>query len=70
MDACYKSAQSKKWESVELIDWRGADRTSAKETFAEFDELYFLMKREKMADGSIRLMLREKSTGNIIQKII
>ena len=70
MDACYKSAQSKKWESVELVDWRGTDNPSAKEAFEEFDELYFLMKREKMADGSIRLMLREKSTGNIVQRII
>ena len=70
MDACYKSAKSKKWEGVELIDWRGTDNTSVKEAFVEFDELYFLMKREKMADGSIRLMLREKSTGNIVQRII
>ena len=70
LDACYKSAKSKKWEGVELIDWRGTDNTSVKEAFVEFDELYFLMKREKMADGSIRLMLREKSTGNIVQRII
>ena len=70
LDACYKSAKSKKWEGVELIDWRGTDNTSVKEAFVEFDEHYFLMKREKMADGSTRLMLREKSTGNIVQRII
>lgn len=70
MDACYKSVQTKKWESVELTDWRGTKGTSVKEAFMEFDDLYFLMKREKMADGSTRLMLREKSSGNIIQKII
>ena len=70
MDACYKSVQTKKWEPVELTDWRGKEGTSGKVDLIEFDDLYFLIKREKMADGTTRLMLKEKSTGNIIQKII
>jgi predicted dehydrogenase len=70
MDACYKSALTKKWEPVELNDWRGKGRTSANVDLIEFDDQHFLIKREKMADGYTRLMLQEKSTGKIIQKII
>ena len=34
VDACYKAAESKKWEPVDLQDWRGADSTSASEIVA------------------------------------
>ena len=29
MDACYKSAKTKKWEPVELVDWRGQEGISS-----------------------------------------
>jgi predicted dehydrogenase len=70
MDACYKSAKTKKWEPVELSDWRGKEGISANVDLVEFDDLHFLIKREKMPDGNTKLMLKEKITGNIIQKII
>jgi hypothetical protein len=70
MDACYKSAKTKKWEPVELADWRGKEGISANVDLIEFDDLHFLIKKEKMPDGSTKLMLKEKSTGNIIQKLI
>jgi predicted dehydrogenase len=70
MDACYKSAKTKKWEPVELADWRGKENVSANVDLIEFDGLHFLIKKEIMPDGQTKLMLKEKSTGNIIQKII
>ena len=70
MDACYKSAGTKRWEPVELTEWRGKEGISANVDLIEFDDRHFLLKREKMPDGSTNLMLKEKSTGNIIQKII
>ncbi|MEI8224464.1 MAG: Gfo/Idh/MocA family oxidoreductase [Bacteroidota bacterium] len=70
MDACYKSAATKKWEPVELIGWRGKEGISSSVELIEFDETHFLIKKEKMPDGKIKLMLKEKSTGNIIQKVI
>jgi predicted dehydrogenase len=70
MDACYKSAKTKKWEPVELSDWRGKEGISASVDLIEYDDHHFLVKREKMPDGNTNLMLKEKSTGNIIQKII
>jgi predicted dehydrogenase len=70
MDACYKSAKTKKWEPVELSDWRGREGTSANVDMVDFDTDHILIKKEKMPDGSTKLMLKEKKTGNIIQKII
>ncbi len=70
MDACYKSASTKKWEPVEIADWRGIEGISANVDLIEFDESHLLIKKEKMPDGSTKLMLKNKSTGIIIQKII
>ena len=70
IDACYKSAKTKQWEPVELIDWRGKEGTSSHVELIEFDEHHFLIKKEKMPDGKTRVMLKEKSTGTIIQKVI
>jgi predicted dehydrogenase len=70
MDACYKSAKSKKWENIELDIWRGKVGITSNVELIDFDESHFLIKREKMPDGKTRLMLKEKLTGNIIQKYV
>jgi predicted dehydrogenase len=70
MDACYKSASTKKWEPVELAVWRGKENMSADVKLAEYDNLHYLLKKEIMADGNTKIMLQEKATGNIVQKII
>jgi predicted dehydrogenase len=70
MDACYKSAATKKWESVELDGWRGKESATSQVELIEFDEHHFLIKKEKMPDGNIKLMLKEKSTGKIIQRVL
>lgn len=70
MDACYESAKTKKWEPVTLIGWRGMEGISSNVDLVEFDENHFLIKKEKMPDGMTKLMLKEKSTGNIIQKVV
>jgi predicted dehydrogenase len=69
MDACYKSAETKKWEPVELIGWRGKEGITSHVDLIEFDEHYFLIKKEKMPDGKTKFMLKEKLTGNIIQRV-
>jgi predicted dehydrogenase len=70
MDACYKSVATKQWEPVELADWRGREGVSAGVELVEFDKDHFLVKKEIMPDGKTKLMLKEKTTGNIIQKTI
>ncbi|MCH7917078.1 MAG: Gfo/Idh/MocA family oxidoreductase [Planctomycetes bacterium] len=68
IDACYRSAKSKRWEPVELEDWRGRDDVEdlAKETL--IDGKYILIKEEKMPDGRTFQILKDKSNGKIIQR--
>jgi predicted dehydrogenase len=69
MDAAYKSAESKQWEPVILDDWRGADEADADVQMADYDDEHFLVKQEKMPDGSTKFILKEKASGKIVQKI-
>ena len=69
MDACYKSSKSKKWESVELEDWRGSDELAKGPKLKDYDEQYYLIKEEKIPDGTVKLILKDKASGEIIQKI-
>jgi hypothetical protein len=70
IDACYKSAETRKWEPVIIEDWRGKKGTSSNVDLIDFDEEHFFIKKEKMPDGKMKVMLKEKKSGNIIQKII
>jgi predicted dehydrogenase len=68
MDACYRSAGSKKWEPVNLKDWRGRANVSPIAEIREFDKDHIFVKEETMPDGTIKLILKEKKTGKIIQR--
>lgn len=70
IDACYESAKSGKWEPVALDDWRGKQDSSGGVELVDYDVKHYLIKKEKMPDGKMKVMLKEKSTGNIIQKIL
>lgn len=70
MDAAYRSVESKRWEPVELEIWRGADDIDSGVTASEYDDQYLLIKEEKMPDGKVKLILKEKATGKIVQKIL
>ena len=69
MDACYRSARSKKWEPVELKVWRGRDGVSPIAGIREYDADHVFVKEERMPDGSVKIILKEKKSGNIIQRI-
>jgi predicted dehydrogenase len=70
MDAAYRSVKSRTWEPVELADWRGAELADTSPTRTEHDEAHWLIKREKMPDGAIKLVLKEKATGRIVQRVV
>ena len=69
MDAAYKSAESKQWEAVIIEDWRGSDEAGSGVQMTDYDEAHFLIKEEKMPDGSTKLILKEKAGGRIVQRI-
>nr|WKN35365.1 Gfo/Idh/MocA family oxidoreductase [Tunicatimonas sp. TK19036] len=68
MDACYASAQSKQWEAVQLPVWRGNTEGSQPLGAKEYDELHWLIKEEHLPDGRKKVILKEKTSGNIIER--
>jgi predicted dehydrogenase len=70
MDACYKSAKTKKWEPVELIEWRGANEVEPLTAFVEYDQAHWLVKTETLPDGRKKVILKVKETGEITQKVL
>lgn len=70
MDAAYRSAETRQWEPVILDDWRGEDAVEQEVQLAEYDADHFLIKEEKMPDGTTKFILREKTSGKIVQRTV
>lgn len=69
MDACYRSSESKRWEPVKLDVWRGLEKSEKISSLKEYDKDHYLIKEERMPDGSVRVILRDKQTGKISQTV-
>jgi predicted dehydrogenase len=70
MDACYKSAKTKKWEPVELKEWRGDNEVEPLTAFVEYDKNNWLVKTETLPDGRKKIILKNKDTGEITQMVV
>ncbi|TEU12221.1 MAG: Gfo/Idh/MocA family oxidoreductase [Anaerolineales bacterium] len=70
MDACYRSAKSKRWEAVELEEWRGVSQPLEEKRPAEYEDKFIVVKEEHMPDGKTKLILRDKETNKIVEKIV
>ncbi len=70
LDAAYRSAKSKLWEPVKLEEWRGRVGVTKDSHLIEFDKDHYLVKEEMTHYGTKKLILKEKATGKIIEKII
>jgi predicted dehydrogenase len=69
MDACYRSVASKRWEPVELEVWRGETLGPTDAGLAEYDATHFLIKEERMPDGQTKLILKEKDSGRVVERL-
>jgi len=69
IDASYKAAQTKKWEPVQIEAWRGEEVHQQETGLKDYDEGHLLIKEEKMPDGKTKIILKDKQTGRISQKI-
>lgn len=69
MDSCYRSVKSKRWEPIELEEWRG--RSGVQRLNAAHQEYggRILVKKERMSDGTTKLILKDRKTGGISQEI-
>lgn len=70
MDACYRSANSGKWEPVELAIWRGKTNVENLQKFIDYDEQHYLIKEEKLPDGRDKVIIKNKETGAVSERII
>jgi uncharacterized protein YcnI len=70
LDAAYKSAKSKIWEPVQLADWRGLEGQTKQGTLVEFDADHYLVKEEMTHYGTKKLILKEKATGKIVERVV
>ena len=68
VDACYASAESRKWEPVKLDIWRGLEKVPKISGLVEYDRDHYLIKEERLPNGTVKLILKVKSSGQIIQR--
>ena len=69
MDACYRSAKSRRWEPVKLERWYTGKAKQA-ELVVEKPrrERYSVIKEERMPDGSLKQIVQDWKTGHVIQR--
>lgn len=70
IDACYRSAKSKRWEPVKLDIWRPARKAERISTSPREVGGQVVIKEERMPDGSLKLMLKNKKTGRVEEKVV
>jgi predicted dehydrogenase len=69
MDACYRSAKSRAWEPVELVDWR-APTTPRIESAPETFDGQVVIKREVLPDGRTKLILKDPVSGDFSDRLV
>ena len=70
LDAAYKSAKTKLWEPVQLATWRGREGVSKDSHLPEYDDDHFLIKEEMTHYGAKKIILKNKHTNKIIEKVM
>jgi predicted dehydrogenase len=65
LDAAYLSAYTKKWQSVQIEDWRGVAEEKVQKQMTDYDEDYYLIKEEVLPSGEKKYIIKNKKTGSI-----
>ena len=65
LDAAFLSASVKKWEPVNLEDWRGVPEEKVQKQMTDYDENYYLIKEEVLPSGEKNFIIKNKKTGSI-----
>ena len=68
MDACYRSAESRRWEPVEL-EWRGGQTERIQREPATYDG-HIVIKEETLPDGRRKLILKDPDSGDFVDRIV
>lgn len=70
LDAAYRSAKTRLWEPVLLDIWRGRLNVSKDSHLVEYDAENYLIKEEMTHYGEKKVILKNKATGKISEKVI
>ncbi len=70
LDACYRSSKSKQWEEVKLEIWRGKEGVTKHNELTSYDDDHYLIKEEVTHYGTKKLILKNKQSGKISEKIV
>jgi predicted dehydrogenase len=70
LDAAYKSAKTKLWEPVQLDIWHGQTGLSKPSNLIEYDADHYLIKEEMTHYGAKKLIIKNKKTGIISEKLL
>jgi predicted dehydrogenase len=70
LDAAYRSAKSKLWEPVQLEIWRGKESITKDNHLTSYDDEHYLIKEEMTHYGTKKLILKNKQSGKILEKIV
>ncbi|MFQ3632972.1 Gfo/Idh/MocA family protein [Roseiflexus sp.] len=69
LDAAYRSAKSRRWETVE-VEWRSTEPMKPLRRVSEEIDGYALVKEERMHGNKLKQILSDKTTGRIIERVI
>ncbi|MBS1977105.1 MAG: Gfo/Idh/MocA family oxidoreductase [Bacteroidetes bacterium] len=69
LDAAYRSAKSKLWEPVKLEVWRGRTGVTKDSHLESYDAEHYLVKEEVTHYGAKKVILKNKKTGKISEKV-
>jgi predicted dehydrogenase len=68
MDACFRSAASRRWEPVEL-EWRGGSTPRIAKS-ARTEDGMTVIKEELLPDGRRKLILKDPTTGEFHDRVV
>jgi hypothetical protein len=70
LDAAYRSAKTKLWEPVILDIWRGKTGVTKDSHLTEYDADHYLVKEEVTHYGAKKVIIKNKKTGKISEKVL
>lgn len=70
LDACFKSAESRKWEPIEIDDWRAAAPTPRISMRPAMVDGLAIVKEERMHGNKLKQILCDQKTGKIVERVI
>jgi len=70
IDACYRSAVTKRWEPIDIKHWASTEAAAKASLGARVrEERYDVIKEERMPEGNSKVILKDRNTGEITERI-